>query len=508
MIHRLRRLHGRLGPAYPRRLLAAGLPATYATGLLATAGTALYVDMSGAEFLRLLAASWLLIWTPEVLLELRLIRGLAPVEAWLAGARDEHETHVAWDLAAGMPLAYLRNRALYLTAAPAMLLWGFYAVWELELPGYSVAIFFVASSLVFLYWVAARFLSIELTLRPVLEEMSPVLPEGCSSHVGRVPLRWRLLVSLSAVTLITGLSVGGFSADQSEDLEALGLALTGSAVAGILVSSWLIGLLSASITTPVGQLREAALRVGRGDLSARVPIAATDETAELAEAFNQMVEGLVQRERLREAFGTFVDPELADRVLEEGVDLAGEELDVSVLFLDIRDFTAFAEDNAARQVVQLLNELFEQVVPVIVRRGGHANKFIGDGLMAVFGAPHRTPDHAQRAVEAGLEIVELVASRRDERLAVGVGINSGPAVVGTVGGGGRLDFTVIGDTVNTAARAESATRETGDALLITDATRSALSDPEAWVARPRVTLKGKSRPVRLYAPAPERLGSS
>src|SRR5204862_4082553 len=129
----------------------------------------------------------------------------------------------------------------------------------------------------------------------------------------------------------------------------------------------------------------------------------------------------------------------------------------------------------AREVVARLNDLYGEVVPVILRHGGHANKFIGDGLLAVFGAPNRLTDHADRAVAAGIDIARLVRERYRGELRVGIGVNTGTVVVGTIGGGGRLDFTVIGDTVNTAARVESATRQTDDDLLITDTTRSALS---------------------------------
>ena len=151
-----------------------------------------------------------------------------------------------------------------------------------------------------------------------------------------------------------------------------------------------------------------------------------------------------------------------------------------------------------------LNALYDVVVPVILRHGGHANKFIGDGLLAVFGAPERHPDHADRAVAAALEISREVNSGSGHDLRVGLGINSGRVVVGTIGGGGRLDFTVIGDAVNTAARVESATRQTGDDLLITGETRSRMRDQHGgWERRPPIPLKGKSREVALYAPSSE-----
>jgi class 3 adenylate cyclase len=150
-----------------------------------------------------------------------------------------------------------------------------------------------------------------------------------------------------------------------------------------------------------------------------------------------------------------------------------------------------------------LNELYRKVVPVVLRHGGHANKFIGDGLLAVFGAPDRLDDHADRAVAAGLEIVELINRSYDGELRVGVGINSGRVVVGTIGGGGRVEFTVIGDPVNTASRVEEATRTTGDDLLITDATKILLKRPHPLIERSSIRLRGKQQPVKVYAPGAE-----
>jgi adenylate cyclase len=129
------------------------------------------------------------------------------------------------------------------------------------------------------------------------------------------------------------------------------------------------------------------------------------------------------------------------------------------------------------------------------------DKFVGDGLLAVFGAPRRRDDHADQAARAAVEIVARVRSDLEGELEIGIGVNSGEVVAGNVGGAGRLEFSVIGDAVNVAARVEAATRETGDAILITDGTRRLLSDPGDLEIRPRdeIPLKGKSEPVALYA---------
>jgi class 3 adenylate cyclase len=214
-----------------------------------------------------------------------------------------------------------------------------------------------------------------------------------------------------------------------------------------------------------------------------------------------MVSGLAERERLREAFGAFVDPDVAERVLNEGTSLEGQEVEVTILFLDIRGFTGFAEREGPREAVARLNELYELIVPVLVRHGGNANKFVGDGLLGVFGAPERLADHADRAVAAALDIAACVREHYGDRLRIGIGLNSGSVVAGTIGGGGRVEFTVIGDVVNTAARVEEATRLTGDDVLLTEATLARLQDEHGgFVARGEAALKGKKTRVALHAP--------
>jgi class 3 adenylate cyclase len=183
--------------------------------------------------------------------------------------------------------------------------------------------------------------------------------------------------------------------------------------------------------------------------------------------------------------------------------LAPTQREVTVLFSDIRDFTRFAERAGAAEVVAELNDFFSHVVPLVAHHGGHANKFVGDGLLAVFGAPARLPDHADHAVAAAMGIVAAVERIDAGRLRIGIGGNTGPVVAGTVGGGGRVEFTVIGDAVNTASRVEAVTRDTGDDILITEATRRLLRRDHGELAeRPTVELKGKTERVRLWALAP------
>jgi adenylate cyclase len=247
-------------------------------------------------------------------------------------------------------------------------------------------------------------------------------------------------------------------------------------------------------------LAEGTKRVAAGDYSQRLPVVQDDDLGALAASFNRMQAGLAERQRLQGAFGTYVDPVLAARLLEQGDDVfAGERRQVTVMFVDIRDFTPFAEANTAEDTVARLNALFEIVVPAVVDAGGHVNKFLGDGALAVFGAPNDLAEHADAAVSAAVLIHRRVAERFDGELRIGIGINTGVVIAGTIGGGGKLEFTLIGDTVNVAARVEQLTKTTGDPILLTQPCAAALaSRPPRLIDRGFHVLKGKSASVQVF----------
>ncbi len=390
----------------------------------------LYRRMSVQDFLILTAVSQALVAIDNLISIKLTLRMWRPVRRWERGARDQASTVAAWRALATLPIEYLRRVRKY-PFGFAYLPFVAFTSWKLGLPWYSFLILAVVGTVVLAYSLIVRYFTIEVVIRPVLEEVARGLPSDFEIDAPGLPLRWRLLAVAPVINVIV----------------------------------------------------------------------ATDEMGALAQSFNMMVEGLDERERLRTALGAYVDPGLAERILREGAELDGEELEVTVMFLDVRDFTAFAERAQPTEMVALLNDLWELVVPALLRHGGHANKFFGDGLLAVFGAPDHHDDHAERAVLAALEIAELVRDQYRGRIAVGMGVNSGTVLAGTVGGGGRVEFTVIGDAVNTAARVEAATRETGDDILITDATRRLLPDDGLrWQARAPVPMKGKQIGVALWAP--------
>jgi adenylate cyclase len=257
-----------------------------------------------------------------------------------------------------------------------------------------------------------------------------------------------------------------------------------------------------SVADRVSALRNAFAGLEAGDLVTRVVVDDASEVGRLQVGFNRVAAGLAERERIRETFGVYVDPGVAEHILGETAGHTGREVDVTIMFVDVRDFTSLAEALPAPAVVATLNRLFARIVPLVYARGGHVDKYIGDGLLAVFGAPRRLPNHADQALHAALDIAEAVHDDFADSLSVGIGLNSGPVVAGNVGGAGRFEFSVIGDPVNVAARVESATRQTGDVVLLTGHTRAMLTDPHiTLLERGGVHLKGRRSPVDVFAVA-------
>jgi adenylate cyclase len=494
----MRRSYERIGfhplvPLLPGFLVGAAGPITLA----------LYFEMSGGEFVRILLAAELGIWLPELIVASAIVRARArPLIAWIAGARGEEAATAAWRAGTTLPRDLLIHPLPYLVVATTALGFDFYAASELDLPAFGGGlVIFLGSVVQYAFWAVLRLFILEATLRPALEAVSEELPDGTHIEVPRMPLGRRLLISLPVMNLAAGTVLAGIFAGGEGTLGDFMLGVLGAVIVTLTISIWLIAFLSDSVASSMRDLRDGARRIGAGEFGGRVPIASTDETGELAQSFNEMAAGLAERERIREAFGTYVDRDVAEHILREGTSLTGEEVDVTMLFLDIRGFTTFAERLSAPEVVATLNRLFERIVPIIHEHSGHVDKYVGDGLLAVFGAPRRQEDHADQALAAALEIARAVEDEFGAELAVGIGLNSGPVVAGNVGGAGRLEFSVIGDAVNVAARVESATRQTGDRILIAGRTKELLRTGKiTFVERPGLTLKGKTKPVEIYAP--------
>jgi adenylate cyclase len=230
-----------------------------------------------------------------------------------------------------------------------------------------------------------------------------------------------------------------------------------------------------------------------------------DELEELALGFNSMVDGLKERDNLRSTFGKYMTESVMEHLLKGNVSLGGETITVTMLFTDIRGFTSISERMDAQALVGLLNEYFTEMVGVVMQHGGVVDKYIGDAIMAVFGAPVPRPDDAVNAVRAavGMRVaLDHLNARLAERgipaIRTGIGLHTGQVVAGNIGSESRMEYTVIGDAVNLASRLESNTKELGVDVLISSDTYELTK--HAIQARPvsEITVKGRVAPVMTY----------
>ena len=489
-------LYRKLGSFYPAAYMTVELQSAFVVTAATVGLISLYYDASTDEFFEALAVVLALTALAVGYAMLCTYRRLRPIQRWIAGARDPEDTGRAWSAAVGLPLDLLRRDLpwpLVLTVIPSCAA----AVALLELPWTSFFPFLIAAAVAVGYATILHYLAIEAGMRPVLLDINREVTPRLRSEPETLPLRLRLMAALPLINIITGLVVVALTSDGGEAAQ-IGVDVLIAVAVATAISLELTILLSKSILRPIADLQRATEAVGEGRHDVTVPVISGDELGELAASFNQMVAGLRERERLREAFGTYLDKEVAEYILSEGFAEEGIEREVSILFCDVESFTRFAAQASATEVVARLNELFETVVPVVARHGGHVDKFEGDGLLAVFGAPEPYPDHADRAVRAAVEMAARVNAGKGFR--IGVGVNTGRVVAGSIGGAGRLNFSVIGDPVNVASRTESATRRTGDDVLITAATAERLHEARPLAERPGITLKGFDEPVTLYAP--------
>jgi class 3 adenylate cyclase len=324
----------------------------------------------------------------------------------------------------------------------------------------------------------------------------PVLSGGDDELVGSfaevAPLGWRVVV------------------EQRADA-ALG------AIRGLLRATLLwaaLGLFAAillgftairTVTGRVHQYQAVAQAVSKGAFEAKVHLEGKDELTELGTSLNAMIRGLAERERLRKTFSRYVSDAIAARILLEtdDLDLKGELVEVTVLFLDIRGFTSLSERHTPAEVVELLNAYFEVVVGAVTRHDGVINKFIGDAVMAVFGVPKAIPDPERRAISAALEIQSEVAAINQRRAkegrevsGFGIGVNTGPAIAGNLGSAERMEYTVIGDAVNVAQRLQAQAKE-GEVMASATTVRRLAREFDLEALAP-VKLKGKEHPIQIY----------
>jgi class 3 adenylate cyclase len=215
------------------------------------------------------------------------------------------------------------------------------------------------------------------------------------------------------------------------------------------------------------------------------------------------------RDQQRELFRKFATAEVAEELLTTGLALGGKYVDATVMFSDIRSFTSLVESRGPEETIELLNSYYTLMFDAIGGHGGIVNQMVGDGLMALFGAPLPHADHAERAVRAGLDMLELVAGFNREQavrgkpeIRIGVGIASGQVIAGYTGTERRVTYTCVGDTVNLAAHLEAHTKVVGRPILIDEHTRAALGDRLQVEDHGTAQFKTRAQPVRIYSVVP------
>lgn len=280
-----------------------------------------------------------------------------------------------------------------------------------------------------------------------------------------------------------------------------------------LALAWLLArILATSILDPLGRILQTVERVRSGDFDVRVGVERHDEIGQLGAAVEEMAAGLRQREEMRQTFRRYLDPEVAERLMAgDAKVLQGRLVHATVLFSDVRGFTSLSERLEPAQVVGILNEYLARMEPVVRRWGGVVDKFLGDGMLAVWDVPEPRSEGPlagipgeRLAVQAAVEMLEALRAFDEElqmrglpSLSIGIGVNSGELIAGPVGSRDRMEYTVIGDTVNTAQRVEGQAR--GDApLLVTESVAKVLAPYAELEPREPVALKGKAEPVPLF----------
>jgi class 3 adenylate cyclase len=402
-------------------------------------------------------------------------------------------------------LAVVANRHLYLDLED----WQFLLLW-------ATMLIFTAAHAIYEYFAVAAAVR---PLIPVVKRYAGELPAKAAARIIPLGTKRKLLFVFSFVALVPAFALGAtvlikvhrmlFILGVEDPLTFMaplelwvGL-LFGSSCGVTLVMSALLAREMSSATT---SLVRAMKRVERGELDVHLDVTTTDEFADMYEGFNRMTKGLVERERLHDAFGRYVGQAIAEDVMRRGVSMGGATVQAAVLFADIRGFTEMSERMKPTEVVGLLNRYTAAMEPAILEAGGFINKFGGDSLLAIFGAPVPQPDHAERAVRAALGMREGLAvfnarekaeGRRELR--IGVGVSCGEMVAGSVGTPNRMEYTVIGDVVNVAARIQALNKELGTDILVSAEVFERVKDRVKARAMPPTSVQGKSAPLQVYA---------
>jgi adenylate cyclase len=277
----------------------------------------------------------------------------------------------------------------------------------------------------------------------------------------------------------------------------------------LFLSILFIWFFSKTISGPLRRLTDAARQIEEGNFNLELVVKNKDEVGVLTQSFVRMSRGLAERERLRETFGRFTNTEIAERAMRGELKLGGESKRVTIFFSDIRSFTAISETMSPHDVVEFLNRYMTRMVKCVEKTGGIVDKFIGDAVMAVWGAHASAGSVARDAYNCVRSALLMRSSLREYNktrgtpkrpiIKIGCGINTGEVVAGQIGSESRMEYTVIGDAVNLASRTEALNKPLGTDILITENTWNLIGKYFITEEMPPVTVKGKKKPIRMFA---------
>jgi adenylate cyclase len=278
-------------------------------------------------------------------------------------------------------------------------------------------------------------------------------------------------------------------------------------ITGIMILGGVAGAIGLAIvlTKPIFKLAQGTKSIAAGKFDITLPVSSRDEIGDLTDSFNEMARSLKEKEKIKHAFSSYVAHQVVDEILKnpDSIMVTGERRDVTVIFCDMRGFTPLAERLPPEEVIAALNEFYSLMIEITFKYDGTINKFLGDAVMAIFGAPVAYSDHCFRAIQTAVAMQTRVAElsvRRvmagKEPMAIGIGVSAGEAVAGTVGAESQMEYTVIGDKVNLAARLE-ANAKPGQ-ILVSQATYDQIADKVKARCLGPVSVKGKEEVVTVF----------
>ena len=277
-------------------------------------------------------------------------------------------------------------------------------------------------------------------------------------------------------------------------------------IIGLIIGAIGAFIISTMQVRPILMLVSGVKAIGEGKLDQKIEIKRKDEIGDLTDAFNDMAKGLQEKEFIRQTFQKLVHKDVVNELLSnpDMVKVGGERKKATIIFTDIRGFTPLSESLKPEDLIGLVNGYFKQLLPIIDRNGGVLDKFIGDAMMIVFGAPIEKDDDAMRAVRTGLEMQQKLNEMKKEKekegrktIVMGIGINTGYVVAGNVGSQDRMEYTVLGDVVNVASRIEGQSR-TGEVMISEETYNEVRDFVKVSGEVEQVSLKGKSKPMNIY----------